>query len=63
MSLQVHCIVEQPQNFGVALTLVGSNAEQHEVPALVTVSCYVERRQPSSDLTPFFRTNRRWSGG
>jgi hypothetical protein len=27
MQLQVHCIVEQPQDFDVALTLVGCDAE------------------------------------
>ncbi|HXJ38992.1 MAG TPA: hypothetical protein VNH18_06920 [Bryobacteraceae bacterium] len=63
MQLQVHRVVEQPQNFDVALTLVGCNAEQYEVPALVTVSCYMERKQPSSDLTPFLCTNRRWPSG
>jgi len=42
--------VEQPQNFDVALTLVGSNAGQHEVPALVTVSSHMERKHPFYEL-------------
>lgn len=63
MQLQVHSIVEQPQNLDVALTLAGSNAEQHKVSALVTVSCHVERKQPFADLTAFPCTRRHRPSG
>jgi len=47
----------------VALVLIRSNAEQHEVPTLMAASCHMQREYPFTDLAPFFCTYRRRPGG
>jgi hypothetical protein len=41
MQPQIHCIVEEAQDFD--LTRIGSYAEQHEVPALAIVARHMQR--------------------
>ena len=53
--------MEQPQNFD--LTLIRSDPEQHEMPALVAAARHMQREQPPSYLATLPCPDRRWSVG
>jgi hypothetical protein len=52
MQPEIHCIVKQPQDFYLALSLIRSDPEQNEMPTLVASSRHMQCEQSPPNLAP-----------